>query len=183
MTEGSHRPAPWQKMLREGGPLLQPSSPIAGWESRISAGRRAIPGSKGLQGRREGASQGSKYNVPGGAGWGGNCAGQEAASSCPSLGHTKDQGRSRAAGSGGSIRSGPGLSPLQFPQPRRAQPPTPPRSAGWAGVPWAPAGTGGTGVCPPQGAVRVLSPPQREVPARLRAPCAPQAPRRGVSIS
>lgn len=122
MTEGSPRPPPWQKILREGGPLLQPSSPIAGWESRISAGRRAIPGSKGLQGRREGASQGSKYNVPGGAGWGGNCAGQEAASSCPSLGHTKDQGRSRAAGSGGSIRSGPGLSPLQFPQPGELSP-------------------------------------------------------------
>lgn len=152
----SPRPPPWQEMLRrEGAPLPQPSSPIAGWESRISAGRRAIPGSKGLQGRREGASQGSKYNVPGGAGWGGNCAGQEAASSCPSLGHTKDQGRSRAAGSGGSIRSGQGLSPLQLPQPqpRRAEPPTSPWSAGWAGSPWAPAGTQGTGVWVPQGAV------------------------------
>lgn len=129
-------------LRREGTPLPQPCSPIAGWESRISAGRRAIPGSKGLQGRREGASPGSKYNVPGGAGWGGNCAGQEAASSCPSLGHAKDQGRSGAAGRGGSIRRGRGLNPHSSPSPRHGEL----RLQHLPGA-RAPAGTEGTGVC------------------------------------
>lgn len=151
MAGGVPHPLPWEKMPTvEASPPHppQPPSPTAGWESRISAGRRAIPGSEGLQGRREGAGQGSKYNVPGGAGRGGNCAGQEAASSCPSLGHTKDRGRGRAAGSGGSTRSGQGLSPPQLPpalagETSAPQHPPHPMSACWAGTPRAPAGLGG----------------------------------------
>lgn len=165
---------------RPPSPAFQPHRWLGKQDFRWKKSNSRIQGAAGAEG---GSQPGLQIQCPGRSGVGRELCRAGSSEFLSLLGTHQGSGTKQSCRERGEHPLRPGPEPSTVPPARRAQPPTPPRSAGWAGVPWAPAGTGGTGVCPPQGAVRVLSPPQREVPARLRAPCAPQTPRRGVSTS